>query len=98
MGLDLIVTHVKELSTKSAALPSFHQALLPVHVVHPICCKIETLDLGVTCFKGARGKQSQLFWHLFVRARQPSTNKYSHKYEKARALTTSCDIRWLGRS
>lgn len=61
MGLYLIVTHVKELSSKSALLTSSHQALLPVHVVHPICCKIETLDLGVTCFKGARGKQSELF-------------------------------------
>lgn len=45
---------------------SFHQALLPVHVVHPICCKIETLDLGVTCFKGARGKQSELFWQANI--------------------------------
>lgn len=67
MGLHFIGTHVKELSTKSAALlTSVHQALLPVHVVHPICCKIETLDLGVTCFKGARGKQSELFWQANI--------------------------------
>lgn len=67
MVLYLIVTHVKELLTKSAALlTSFHQALLPVHVVHPICCKIEALDLGVTCFKGARGKQRELFWQADI--------------------------------
>lgn len=39
---------------------------LPVHVVHPICCKIEALDLGVTRFKGAGGKQSQLFWQANI--------------------------------
>lgn len=29
-------------------------AALPVHVIHSICCKVETLDLGVTCFESAR--------------------------------------------
>lgn len=42
-------------------LTSFRRAALPVHVVHPICCKVETLDLGVTRFKGTRQKQSELF-------------------------------------
>lgn len=26
-------------------------AALPVHVIHSICCKVEALDLGVTCFE-----------------------------------------------
>lgn len=42
-------------------LTSFPQAVLPVHVVHTICCKVETLDLGVTRFKGTRQEQSELF-------------------------------------
>lgn len=34
---------------------------LPVHVVHPIRCEVEALDLGVTRFKGTGQKQSERF-------------------------------------
>lgn len=34
--------------------PRFARADLPVHVIHSICCEVETLDLGVTRFESTR--------------------------------------------
>lgn len=45
-------------------------ATSPVHVIHSICCKVETLDLGVTCFESTRemwgNRGSYFLQHKFI--------------------------------
>lgn len=54
-------------------------AVVPVHVIHPVCCKVETLDLGVTRFESTGGEHRQLFLQantFIIRAHQLHSEEF----------------------
>lgn len=98
-------------SRQFALLHNLHLCLahadLPVHVIHSICCKVETLDLGVTCFESTRetwgGTEGVIFAGkcLYIKACTRHMHTYidiKYAIDCFHELTTSCDIRWPGRS